>query len=88
MIFLLLEHHFNIFRVAQKHIIHPDELWDAADTLNWVSKAVRDRLETLQTIFRQQRLDLKQHFKTFAHGLVSSIVCSSCLNFVLVRVHE
>ncbi|KAJ7757035.1 hypothetical protein B0H16DRAFT_1721499 [Mycena metata] len=67
--YLLLERHFEIFRLCQTRIVHPDELWDAVDTLQWVGDAVPVRVEELQTIFKQQKLDLKQQFKGFAFGL-------------------
>ncbi|KAJ7668060.1 hypothetical protein B0H17DRAFT_1336028 [Mycena rosella] len=67
---LLLERHLEIFRICQeKRIVHPDELWDAADTLDWVLDAVHKRVKLLQTTFKQQKLDLKQQFRSFSHGL-------------------
>ncbi|KAJ6570836.1 hypothetical protein DFH09DRAFT_1462750 [Mycena vulgaris] len=69
LITVLLERHFEIFRVCQKRTVHPDELWDAADTLRWVFKAVDVRVELLQSTFKQQKLDLTQQFKSFSHGL-------------------
>ncbi|KAF7341977.1 hypothetical protein MVEN_01784700 [Mycena venus] len=67
--YLLLERHFEIFRVCQTRTVHPDELWDAGDTLQYVLDSVLLRLQTLQSIFKQQKLDLDQQFKGFAHGL-------------------
>ncbi|KAJ7031624.1 hypothetical protein C8F04DRAFT_1110026 [Mycena alexandri] len=67
--YLLLERHFEIFRLCQTRIVHRDELWDATDTLQWVGDAVQVRVEELQTIFKQQKVDLKQQFKSFAFGL-------------------
>ncbi|KAJ7093996.1 hypothetical protein B0H15DRAFT_905027 [Mycena belliarum] len=66
---LLLERHFEIIRVSQTHVVHHDELWDAADTMNWVFQAIGTRFELLKSIFTQQKLDLKQQFKSFSHGL-------------------
>ncbi|KAF7366517.1 hypothetical protein MSAN_00909000 [Mycena sanguinolenta] len=54
-LYLLLERHFEIFRVAQTHTLHADELWDAADTVEWVFDAVNLRVELLQSIFKQQK---------------------------------
>ncbi|KAJ7785322.1 hypothetical protein DFH07DRAFT_976101 [Mycena maculata] len=68
-IYLLLERHFEIFRVCQSRTAHSDELLDAADTLEWVFDAVNDRLFNLQSIFKQQKLELKSQFKSFSHGL-------------------
>ncbi|KAJ7584946.1 hypothetical protein C8J56DRAFT_1053351 [Mycena floridula] len=73
LLYLLLKHHLDIFRLAQKRNLHADELWDAADTIQWVFKAVNARVEILRSVFGQQKLDLKQHFKTFAHGLLQHI---------------
>ncbi|KAJ7084934.1 hypothetical protein C8R44DRAFT_894044 [Mycena epipterygia] len=72
LVYLLLERHFEIFRICQKsrqRTVHPYELEDAADTLGWVFDAVNTRVELLQSTFRQQKLDLKQQFKLFSHGL-------------------
>ncbi|KAF8516788.1 hypothetical protein JB92DRAFT_2909192 [Gautieria morchelliformis] len=69
LLYLLLKRHFEIFRISQTRITHPDELWDAADTIMWVISAVYERVNVLQSIFKQQKLDVNQQFKTFAHGL-------------------
>ncbi|KAJ6588495.1 hypothetical protein B0H19DRAFT_978427 [Mycena capillaripes] len=67
--YLLLERHFEILRVGVSRTLHNDELWDAADTLQWVLDAVDTRVELLQSLFKQQKLDLKQQFKSFSFGL-------------------
>ncbi|KAJ7057115.1 hypothetical protein C8F01DRAFT_1372411, partial [Mycena amicta] len=67
--YLLLKRHLEIFRVCQTHSIHPDEFFDGADTMEYVFQAVRDRLELLQSIFKQQKLDVSQQFKSFSFGL-------------------
>ncbi|KAJ6593779.1 hypothetical protein B0H19DRAFT_34811 [Mycena capillaripes] len=69
MIYLLLKRDFEIFRVAQKKVLHPDELWDAADTLGWVVSAAQERVDLLESTFKQQKMDMGQEFKTYAHGL-------------------
>ncbi|KAJ7925171.1 hypothetical protein B0H13DRAFT_2314677 [Mycena leptocephala] len=69
MIYLLLKRDFEIFRICQKKVIHPDELWDAADTLNWVTSAAQERVDLLESTFQQQKVDSAQEFKTYAHGL-------------------
>ncbi|KAJ7097719.1 hypothetical protein C8R44DRAFT_889238 [Mycena epipterygia] len=72
LLYLLLEQHFKIFCVCQKnqrHTVHPDELDDAAGTLGWVFVAVDTRVGLLQSTFKQQKLDFKQEFKSFSHGL-------------------
>ncbi|KAJ7177952.1 hypothetical protein C8R46DRAFT_667658 [Mycena filopes] len=68
-LYLLLERHWEIIRVCQTKTLHPDELFDAVDTLQWVGDAVLVRVEELQSIFKQQKLDLKQQFKGFAFGM-------------------
>ncbi|GJJ12736.1 hypothetical protein Clacol_006981 [Clathrus columnatus] len=42
---------------------------DALDTFYWVFDAVTARVKTLQSSFKQQKLDVTQQFKNFAHGL-------------------
>ncbi|KAJ7246566.1 hypothetical protein B0H12DRAFT_758041 [Mycena haematopus] len=69
LIFLLLERHFQILRACQSKIVHPDELWDAADTMEWAIVAGQERVDLLESNFKQQKVDMKQQFKTFAHGL-------------------
>ncbi|KAJ7228211.1 hypothetical protein GGX14DRAFT_346568 [Mycena pura] len=69
LIYLFLERDFQIFRACQTKVIHPDELWDAADTIGWVVLAARNRVDLLESTFKQQRVDMKQQFKTFANGL-------------------
>ncbi|KAF7355741.1 hypothetical protein MSAN_01492000 [Mycena sanguinolenta] len=69
LIFLLLERHFQILRACQTKVLHPDELWDAADTLGWAMVAAQERVDLLESTFKQQKVDMKQQFKTFAHGL-------------------
>jgi hypothetical protein len=94
--YLILERHFEIFRVCQTRTVHPLELDDAADTLSWVFRAVNIRLELLQcqfffqlhgwflisapAIFKQQKLDLKQQFKSFSFGLVRGRYGTELLN--------
>ncbi|KAJ6618743.1 hypothetical protein B0H10DRAFT_1794829 [Mycena sp. CBHHK59/15] len=69
LIYLLLQRDFEIFRICQKKAVHPDELWDAADTLGWVISAAQERVDLLESTFQQQKVELAQQFKTFAHGL-------------------
>ncbi|KAJ6458650.1 hypothetical protein C8R47DRAFT_995099, partial [Mycena vitilis] len=69
LIFLLLERDFQILRACQTKIIHADELWDAADTVGWTIIAARERVDLLESTFKQQKVDMKHQFKTFAHGL-------------------
>ncbi|KAJ6561494.1 hypothetical protein DFH09DRAFT_1160085 [Mycena vulgaris] len=69
LIYLLLERDFQILRACQTKLVHPDELWDAADTIGWTVNAARERVELLESSFKQQKVDMKQQFKSFAHGL-------------------
>ncbi|KAJ7291055.1 hypothetical protein C8J57DRAFT_208463 [Mycena rebaudengoi] len=69
LIYLLLKRDFEIFRLCQKKVVHPDELWDSADTLGWVVSAAQERVDLLEATFQQQKVEVAQQFKTFAHGL-------------------
>ncbi|KAF8512112.1 hypothetical protein JB92DRAFT_2930249 [Gautieria morchelliformis] len=67
--YLLLQRHFEIFRICQHRPVHPDELWDAAGSIGCVMKAFMERFELLKSVFRQRRLDLTEQLATFAHGM-------------------
>ncbi|KAF8509109.1 hypothetical protein BU17DRAFT_56323 [Hysterangium stoloniferum] len=69
LLYLLLKRHLDIFRVSCDNILHRDELEDAADTIVWIFNEVYVRVENLEAIFKQQKRDLNQEFKIFAHGL-------------------
>lgn len=43
LLYLLLCRDFEIFRLARTNIIHKDELWDSADTIDWLLVAVEYR---------------------------------------------
>ncbi|KAF7319402.1 VPS13 domain-containing protein [Mycena chlorophos] len=73
LLYLLLKRHLEIFRVGQKHTLDTEELWDAADTVTWVLDAVNARVELLQSVFQQQKLDVAQQFKSFSFGLYAAI---------------
>ncbi|KAJ6536683.1 hypothetical protein DFH09DRAFT_1324429 [Mycena vulgaris] len=72
-LFLLLERDWEIFRIAQTHVLHADELWDATETIKYVIESVEKRVETLKSTFAQQKLDVRPQFKLFAHGLFDYI---------------
>ncbi|KAJ7068738.1 hypothetical protein C8F01DRAFT_978668 [Mycena amicta] len=69
LLYLLLSRDFQILRACQSKTVHPDELWDSSDTLSWVVLAAHDRRDVLEATFKQQKVDMKQQFNTFAHGL-------------------
>lgn len=51
LLYLLLERDFEIFRLARNTILHKDELWDSANTLEWVYHAVDDRHHDLESAY-------------------------------------
>ncbi|KAI1785889.1 hypothetical protein LXA43DRAFT_99677 [Ganoderma leucocontextum] len=66
LLWLLLHRDFEIFRLCQGAVVHKDELSDSIYTLSAVFDAVRERHNDLQDLFKQQKLDPGQQFKTFA----------------------
>ncbi|KAJ7181616.1 hypothetical protein C8R43DRAFT_969666 [Mycena crocata] len=72
-LYLLLQRDFEVFRIAQTRVLHRDELWDATETIKYVMTSVEERVETLKSTFQQQKLDVHQQFKLFAHGLFDYI---------------
>ncbi|THH29238.1 hypothetical protein EUX98_g4953 [Antrodiella citrinella] len=68
--YLLLSRDFKLFKVAQAKILHDEELWDAADSLMWVHDAVIYRVQDLNDLFKQRKLDVDLQFKKFACGIL------------------
>ena len=48
MLYLLLKKDYEVMRLARKKVVSKDELWDAADTIEWVLQAVDFRYKDLQ----------------------------------------
>ncbi|KAI0757703.1 hypothetical protein C8Q80DRAFT_1091665 [Daedaleopsis nitida] len=69
LLYLLLKRDFEIFRLARTTVLHKDELWDSANTLEWVFRAVSDRHNDLENLFKQQNHDPTQQFQVFAFEL-------------------
>ncbi|RDX45005.1 hypothetical protein OH76DRAFT_1457767 [Lentinus brumalis] len=69
LLYLLLERDFDIIRLARSTILHKDELWDSANTLEWVYRAVNDRHRDLENLFKQQNRDPAEQFRVFAFEL-------------------
>ncbi|KAI0716121.1 hypothetical protein C8T65DRAFT_707355 [Cerioporus squamosus] len=69
LLYLLLERDFEIIRLARSTILHKDELWDSANTLEWVYRAVNDRHRDLENLFKQQNRDPAEQFRVFAFEL-------------------
>ncbi|KIJ54025.1 hypothetical protein M422DRAFT_64240 [Sphaerobolus stellatus SS14] len=87
MLYLLLECHIQNFRVAQTHILDPDELSDASDSIQYALDEVHDHVETLKSIFKQQKLEEKQQLNTFTHGLDEldpKIICNYPLDTSII----
>ena len=62
MLYLLLKKDYEVMRLARKKVINKDELWDAADTIEWVLQAVNFRYKDLQgTVLHVSRCSLSQH---------------------------
>ncbi|KAI0260000.1 hypothetical protein BC834DRAFT_942566 [Gloeopeniophorella convolvens] len=69
LLFLLVKHHFDIMRVACEKVVSERELLDGVSSIQCVMGAVVSRVQHLESIFLQQRLEPEKHFKTFAIGI-------------------
>lgn len=49
LLYLLLKRDFEIMRIAQHTVLHKDELWDSANTIDWVFQAIGDRHHNLES---------------------------------------
>lgn len=47
LMYLLLHRHFEIFRLGRRLILSSEELWDAANSMNWLFDAVIERHDDL-----------------------------------------
>ncbi|TBU41129.1 hypothetical protein BD309DRAFT_868889 [Dichomitus squalens] len=66
LLYLLLQRDLEIMRLARTTVLHKDELWDSANTLEWVFQAINDRYHNLENLFKQQNHEPTQQFKVFA----------------------
>ncbi|KAH8102306.1 hypothetical protein BXZ70DRAFT_891052, partial [Cristinia sonorae] len=73
LIWILLRRDLQIFRVASHFVLNPDELWDSADSLIWIQRAIEFRVEDLTSRFQQQQLDVTEQFDTTAFGMFKFI---------------
>ncbi|KAH9950295.1 hypothetical protein B0H21DRAFT_565923 [Amylocystis lapponica] len=69
LLFLLLKHVFEMFRLSRTLVIHRSEFQDCGKGFSLVIDAVTHRYEHLQELFVGQKLELKEQFKVFACGL-------------------
>lgn len=69
MLFLVLERHLQIFRLAESHILNPDELSMPLVTLATLCDMMCRRVRDLQVIFTQTSADPSFKFRSFASGM-------------------
>ncbi|KAM5533024.1 hypothetical protein V8D89_013292 [Ganoderma adspersum] len=69
LLWLLLRRDFGIFRQCRNTVIPKDELWQSANTIASVFRAVSERHSDLEVLFEQQKMDTGRHFKAFASEL-------------------
>ncbi|KAI0766998.1 hypothetical protein C8Q74DRAFT_1369868 [Fomes fomentarius] len=70
LIYLLLVHHCNIIRAAEKYILHPDEMSNAEASVGMLRDAFDLRHGTLTSLFQQRRLVIFQEMTDFACGML------------------
>lgn len=83
LLFLLLRHHLKIIRSAQTKLLPVAQLVDMRFTWDTLFSTLDSRVEVLVEVWRQQRLDIKSHIKTFAAGLFQSWYEMVCDTFAL-----
>ncbi|KAI8974013.1 hypothetical protein BD414DRAFT_539931 [Trametes punicea] len=71
-LYLLLRRQLNIMRLAQRVLIHPDELVDAAAAIVLVKDALIFRAQDLAGLFTQRRLQVEIEMQEFACGILLS----------------
>lgn len=66
---VLLERHIQVVRLAKKEVISVQEFQDMRDTWNCIFWALDRRLDVLQQVWRQQRLDPEAQVESYNGGL-------------------
>ncbi|CAL1705902.1 unnamed protein product [Somion occarium] len=79
LIFLLLERHLKLFRVAQNRVLQNDALEPCVEGLFTILEAAQDRVDDLRELFQHQRLHVGRQFDVVACGLFSYLHDSSGL---------
>ncbi|PIL33367.1 hypothetical protein GSI_03987 [Ganoderma sinense ZZ0214-1] len=69
---LVLSRHYDIMKLGRIHILHPDELIEAQESINIIQDAFKLRRNELSALFQQRRLSVSQEFDDFAFGMFSS----------------
>ncbi|KAL1941413.1 hypothetical protein VTO73DRAFT_7230 [Trametes versicolor] len=69
-LYLLLRRHYDIMRLAQTVILHPDELSDAAATVTLVQDAFNYRVQVITGLLAQRRLNVHLELGDFACGML------------------
>ncbi|KAK0487641.1 hypothetical protein IW261DRAFT_1327956 [Armillaria novae-zelandiae] len=70
MLYLLLKHHYGVFKLATTAILDPREFPDMTDSLWILFALVNQRLDSLASIFKQSNVDVEEKLKTFAFGML------------------
>ncbi|KAL7277857.1 hypothetical protein ACG7TL_008803 [Trametes sanguinea] len=72
-LYLLLRRHYDIMRVGQKVLLHPEELRDAAASVTVIADAFNFRAQDLAAWFSQRRLIVGIEMEDFACGMYSGV---------------
>ncbi|KAI0741196.1 hypothetical protein C8Q76DRAFT_710506 [Earliella scabrosa] len=82
LVYLLLLHHYEIMRIGQEYILHPDELSDAMASLETIRDAFDLRRDTLTALFQQRRLMATQELDEFAGGMFSNSLPGQAIGYI------
>ncbi|KAF9807161.1 hypothetical protein IEO21_08361 [Rhodonia placenta] len=62
LMYLLLKHVYDVFRIGRKEIVNDRHNVDAYDNQWTINRAVHDRIDEMKASLKHQRLDLAHHF--------------------------
>ncbi|KAJ7578160.1 hypothetical protein C8J56DRAFT_797697, partial [Mycena floridula] len=71
LLYLLLKRHLSVVILASEHVLDPAEFSTLNLTLSAVFNAFSTRIESLESIFKQTNIDVKERLSNFAFGLLS-----------------
>ncbi|KAJ6579585.1 hypothetical protein DFH09DRAFT_1246123 [Mycena vulgaris] len=69
LVYVMMLRHFDIIRLACKHVLDPAEFQLMNYSLRHIFDAIRERTESLEAVFKQTNLDVKARLGNFAFGM-------------------
>ncbi|KAJ7124548.1 hypothetical protein C8R44DRAFT_704054 [Mycena epipterygia] len=80
LVFWMIKRHFDMIRLACKHVLDPAEFDMMNYSLYHIFDALNERTRNLEAIFKQTHLDVKARLGNFAFGMFQAAYAINSLN--------